>query len=230
MTVVIQSIALLLLLTVSGLTADWKPLLNGKNLDGWEVIGDGQWTVMGDGTLLGQRIGDYRKVLVPGGPLPTPEQFKSWVDTQSWLYTVRNDFGEFDLDLDYWTKTTGNSGVSLRDPTRAKWGVTTPPDYKRTPSKMGYEIQINNRFPDPHPSGSIYGFVDAPKDAQHEDDWNHMEISSRNEKITIRLNGRVVAEHAGDPQRPKSGPIGLQLHDQFSIIMFRNIRIRELGR
>ena len=53
-----------------------------------------------------------------------------------------------------------------------------------TPSKIGYEIQINNRFPDPHPSGSIYGFMDAPKDAQREDDWNAMDISSRNDKIT----------------------------------------------
>src|SRR5271155_2360258 len=77
--------------------ADDRPLFNGKNLDGWEVIGDGQWTVMADGTLLGQRIGDLRKVLVPGGPFATPTQFKSWVDTQSWLYTVRNDFGQFDL-------------------------------------------------------------------------------------------------------------------------------------
>ena len=23
---------------------DWRPLLNGKNLDGWEIIGDGAWT------------------------------------------------------------------------------------------------------------------------------------------------------------------------------------------
>ncbi len=224
-----QSIIAVALFCLGSLSAaDWKPLINGKNLDGWEVIGDGQWTVMADGSLLGQRTGDLRKMLVPGGPLPTPLQFKAWVDTQSWLYTVRNDFGEFDLELEYWTKTSGNSGVSLRDPTRAKWGVTTPPDYKRTPSKMGYEIQINNRFPDRHPSGSIYGFVDSPKDSQREDDWNKMEIGSRNDKITIRLNGRVVAEHAGDPLRPKTGPIGLQLHDQFSLIMFRNLRIREL--
>jgi len=54
-------------------------------------------------------------MLVPGGPLPTPAQFKGWVDTQSWLYTTRNDFAEFDLHLEYWTKTTGNSGVSIRD-------------------------------------------------------------------------------------------------------------------
>ena len=210
--------------------ADEKPLFNGKNLDGWEVIGDGQWTVMADGTLLGQRIADLRKMLVPGGPFTTPEQFKGWVDTQSWLYTVRNDFGEFDLHLEYWTKTTGNSGVSIRDTSRAKSAIITPPDYTHTPSKIGYEIQINNRFPDPHPSGSIYGFVDAPKDAQHDDDWNSMDISSRNAKITVSLNGRVVAEHPGDPQRSKVGPIGLQMHDQFSIIQFRNIRIREVGR
>src|SRR5437773_12323581 len=100
--------------------------------------------------------------------------------------------------LEYWTKTTGNSGVSIRDTSRAKWGIVTPPDYKRTPSKIGYEIQINNRFPDPHPSGSIYGFMDAPKDANRDDDWNAMDIISRNDKITIKLNGRVVAEHAGD--------------------------------
>ena len=204
------------------------PFFNGKNLDGWEIIGDGQWTVMADGTLLGQRIGDLRKMMA--GRRCTPAQFYGWVDTQSWLYTRRNDFGEFDLHLEYWTKTTGNSGVSIRDTSRAKWAITTPPDYTRTPSKIGYEIQINNRFPDPHPSGSIYGFVDAPKDAQHDDDWNAMDILSRNDKITMKLNGRVVAEHAGDPKRSKTGPIGLQMHDQFSIIMFRNMRIREIGR
>jgi hypothetical protein len=207
-----------------------KPLFNGKNLDGWEIIGDGQWTVMADGTLVGQRITDLRKQLVPGGPLATPAQFKSWVDAQSWLYTKRNDFGEFDLHLEYWTKTSGNSGVSIRDTSRAQWGVISPPDYKKTPSKIGYEIQINNRFPDPHPSGSIYGFVDAPKDAQRDDDWNAMDIISRKDRITIKLNGRVVAQDPGDPARPQTGPIGLQLHDQFSIIQFRNIRIAELGK
>ena len=210
--------------------ADWKPLCNGHNLDGWEIIGDGQWTVMADGTLLGQRVADLRRMLVPGGPFADAAQFRGWVDTQSWLYTTRNDFAEFDLQLEYWTKTSGNSGVSIRDTSRAKWAVVTPPDFKRTPSKIGYEIQINNRYPDPHPSGSIYTFVDAPKDAQRNDDWNSMEISSRNDRITVRLNGRVVAEHAGDPKRAKTGPIGLQLHDQFSIIQFRNLRIRETGR
>ena len=221
---------LLALFAACSMAADPVPLINGKNLDGWEIIGDGQWTVLTDGTLVGQRTGDLRALMVPGAKFKTPQEFNAWLNSQSWLYTRRNDFGEFDLHLEYWTKTAGNSGVSIRDTSRAKWAVTIPVDYTKTPSKIGYEIQINSRYPDPHPSGSIYGFVDAPKDAQHDDDWNALDISSRNDKITVSLNGRIVAEHPGDPARSKTGPIGLQLHDQFSIAQFRNIRIREVGR
>ena len=209
------------------LAAD-QPLFNGKNLDGWEVIGDGQWTVMADGTLLGQSVVDLRKVMGSGGK--TKAEYVAWETTQSWLYTKRSDFGEFDLHVEFWTRTNGNSGISIRDSSRAQWGVTTPPDYTRTPSKIGYEIQINNRYPDPHPTGSIYGFADAKPGAMRDDDWNSLDISSRKEKISVRLNGRLVAEHAGDPARPKTGPIGLQLHDRFSLTMFRNIRIHELAK
>ena len=56
------------------------PLFNGRNLDGWESIGDGQWTVMADGTLLGQRTGDLRKMLAPGGPLAEARSWKGWID------------------------------------------------------------------------------------------------------------------------------------------------------
>ena len=42
---------LLALPLLFALAAD-VPLFNGKNLDGWEIVGDGQWTVMRDGTLL----------------------------------------------------------------------------------------------------------------------------------------------------------------------------------
>jgi hypothetical protein len=225
-TVPMRFALVLLLWAAPAFAADPVPMFNGKNLDGWEVIGDGQWTVMRDGTIVGQRTADFRKLFAPGATSPG----RGWIDTQSWLYTTRNDYGEFDLHLEYWTKSHGNSGVSIRDTSRGKWGIVTPPDYTKTPSKIGYEIQINNRYPDPHPSGSIYGFADAPKDSQRDDDWNAMDIVSRKDKITVSINGRVVAEHAGDPNRSKIGPIGLQLHDQFSIVLFRNVRIRELGR
>ena len=122
----------------------------------------------------------------------------------------------------------GNSGVSIRDMSRARWAVIAPVDFKKTPSKTGYEIQINNQYPDPHPTGSIYGFMDAKTGVQLDDEWNTLDIESRNTGIRVLVNGVLVAEHAGDPARSKTGPIGLQLHDQFSVIQFRDVRIREI--
>lgn len=188
--------------------SDWIPLFDGKTLEGWEVIGEGVWTVMSDGTLLGQC--DPRKPCLH----------------QSWLYT-KKEFGEFDLYLEFWTRLGGNSGVSIRDTSRARWAVGTEWDPNRTPSHIGYEIQISNGYPDRYPTGSIYLLAPA-KDPDMRNDWNTLEIESRFDRIRVKLNGKLVAEHPGLPDRPKVGPIGLQLHDRNSIVMFRNIRIREI--
>lgn len=79
-----------------------------------------------------------------------------------------------------------------------------------------------------YPSGSIYLFAPAAFGHEKANDWNSLDIESRNNGIVVKLNGHEVARHAGDPARPKSGPIGLQLHDRFNAIQFRDIRIREI--
>lgn len=190
-------------------SADWVDLFNGKNLDGWESIGDGLWTVMRDGTLLGQR------------DLKTAQH-------QAWLYTTR-DYNQFDLHLEWWTRQHGNSGVSIRDSSRGRYSMPPAWDPNRTPSHIGYEIQIDNGSPDdPYPSGSIYLFDRAKTGFQFDNDWNAMDIESRNEIIRVKLNGHPVAQYPGAPGRPKTGPIGLQLHDPTTVAMFRHIRIREI--
>jgi 3-keto-disaccharide hydrolase len=183
-------------------------LLSGS-LDGWQVVGDGIWTVMRDGTLVGQR--DPNKA-----------------EHQSWLYTIKNDYAEFDLHLEWWTKVGGNSGVSIRDSSRGLYAVGATYDEKRTPSHIGYEIQISNGYPDQFASGSVYLFDAAKPGHQIENDWNAMDIESRDDMIRVKLNGALVSQYAGEPGRPKTGPIGLQLHDKTSLVMFRNIRIKEL--
>lgn len=215
-----------LALVCAGANAQWVDLFNKKDLTGWEVIGNSVWTAWKDGTLVGER--DLRPVLHEAPFLSGGVSYRSWINTQSWLYTRRNDFPQFDLSLEYWVRAGGNSGISIRDTSRAQWAVTTPADFKRTPSKIGYEIQINNGYPDKFPTGSIYTFVSAKTGVQVDNQWNRLEIESRDDLIRVKLNGVVVAEHPGDPQRSKTGPIGLQLHDQFSTAMFRNIRIREI--
>jgi len=204
--------------------AQWVNLIS-PDLSAWEPSGDAVWKVMRDGTLVGQRD------IVRNKPVQgwTKEQYDQWLYTQAWLYT-RRDFDEYDLHLEYWLRWGGNSGVSIRDGSRARYAVSTPPDFHRTPARVAYEIQLSNHYPDNYPSGSIYLFAKAKPGSEFEDEWNSMDIEVRAAGIRVRLNGDLVAEHPGDPARPKTGPIGLQLHDQYTVAMFRNIRIREAGK
>ena len=146
---------------------------------------------------------------------------------QSWLYT-KQEFGEFDLHVEWWTRKGGNSGVSLRDTSRAIHSTIGPQtDKNKTPSHVGYEIQISNGYKDKYPSGSVYLFDVAKTGGQHEDDWNTFDIEVRDSGIKVKLNGELVSQYAGEPGRPLKGPIGLQLHDPTSLVMFRNIRIKQ---
>jgi hypothetical protein len=67
---------------------EWLSLFNGKDREGWEVIGDGKWDVV-DGVLKadGKGVG--------------------------WLAS-RRSFADFELELQYRLPLRGNSGVFLR--------------------------------------------------------------------------------------------------------------------
>jgi len=224
----------LLLLPCLVAAQDWHPLFNGKNLDGWEKRGECTWTVLPDGVLLGQRSH-------PGEPAAawpvTHAQYESWFYRQAWLYTTRS-FGEFDLHVEYIIPPKANSGVSIRDNSRAHYAIDEPDSARpelagpvhSTPAHIGYEIQIiDGGAAEKYPTGSVYTFAAASTGLQRDGEWNSLDIESRRTGIRVKVNGKLAAEYAGDPARSLSGPIGLQLHDQFTFAMFRNIRIREVS-
>lgn len=143
-----------------------------------------------------------------------------------WLYTSR-DFDDYDLHLECWASTPGNSGISIQDLSEARCGVADRPDFTCTPTWLGYEIQINTESSDQWSTGSIYRLAQARRGIELIGEWNRMNIESRADLIRVYVNGELASEHPGDPARPKEGPIGLQLHDLHSFVMFRNIRILE---
>ena len=215
--------AVLLAAVVPSAAAEWRDLFNGRNLDGWEVRGESIWTVLAPGMLIGQRP---NAGLNPLNAWPIgAEEYRRWFNEQSWLYTLEQ-FEEFDLRLDYWLPPGANSGVSIRDTSRARYAIGR--ERSANPSHIGYEIQLVNPDEGEYGSGSVYLFAPAKRGFQRPDAWNTLEIQSRHKQIRVLLNGVPVAESPGDPRRPMIGPIGLQLHDRFSWIMFRNIRIREI--
>lgn len=199
---------------------DFDNLL-GKDLSQWESVGDGIWKLTPDGILLGHRsVTDDSQAIIEGA------SFTAWQSSQAWLCT-KKDYGEFDLHLDYFVGAPGNSGVSIRDPSRGQFAVTVPLDADRTPAHVGYEIQISAGGSDQWPTGSIYGVERARTGVQKLDAWNSLNIESRRSGIRVLVNGMVVAEHPGLPDRPLTGPIGLQLHDRGSVVMFRDIWLME---
>ena len=64
-----RTLCVLLLACAPSFCADLE-LFNHRSLDGWELIGDGIWHVLSDGTLIGER--DLRPVLrdAPSGQTP----------------------------------------------------------------------------------------------------------------------------------------------------------------
>jgi hypothetical protein len=212
---------LLMIVPLVGFAQERK--LIDPDLKAWQINGDGIWTVLKDGTLIGQRPHPSGKTPL-GAPFPVDaKQYGRWVGAQAWLYT-NDEFDEFDLHVEYWLPIGGNSGVSIRDSSRGKQSYGPPPN--KTPAHIGYEIQLLDAADAKNPSGSIYDVAPAPGGLELRNDWNVMDISSRHDRIRVRLNGKPAAESPGVEGRPLKGPIGLQLHDAFSWVLFRNIRIR----
>ena len=90
-----------------------------------------------------------------------------------------------------------------------------------------YEIQIQDDRDPEHRTGSNYGFVPAIKLASRPaGEWNNYEIIVVGQQYVIRLNGETVCEFTGN--RALEGYIGLQNHDDKSIVSFRNVRIKKL--
>jgi hypothetical protein len=194
-------IATLVLMTA--LAQDFKPLFNGKDLDGWEAVAGSIdcWTFE-DG-----------KVVCKGGK-------------GGWLCT-KEEYGDFEIELEYNVPPSGNSGVYIRTPREGH------------PSKDGMEIQILDDDADIHKNikpvqhtASIYGVVPPAKPAQKKaGEWNSMKIRCKGDQVTVTLNGEKVvdadvSQYEELKKRPRKGYIGLQNHG--SRLEFRNVRLRKL--
>jgi hypothetical protein len=194
---------LMIVLAVLALRDDLAPLFNGKDLSGWEAVG-------GPADCWAWEDG---KVVCKGGK-------------GGWLCT-KDQYGDFELEVEYNCPKDGNSGVFIRAP---REGHT---------SKVGMEIQIldddaeihKNIKPFQH-TASIYGVVAPSKPAQRKaGEWNTMRIFCKGDQVTVTLNGEKVVDadmsaYEDLKGRPRKGYIGLQNHG--SGLEFRNVRLKKI--
>jgi type 1 glutamine amidotransferase len=194
------------LMAPAGAAEGLVPLFDGKSLQGWRGKSE-LWSVK-DGAIVGST---------------KPEGIK-----ENTFLVYEKPFEDFILTLDFHFEG-GNSGIQFRSAQ-----VDKPGDYVIA----GYQADIGDGY-----YGSLYderrrGMLSAarqdwvlrfPKNLMKEE-WNHYEVHSIGNQITLKLNGLVTAEYTEkDDSIPRSGVIALQLHAGGPMeVRFKNIQVEEI--
>lgn len=210
--------------------AGFKPIFDGKSLEGWDCDTD-FWRVE-NGEIIGETKVDHQ---------PKQNIFCIWKGGKP---------GDFELKLQY--KMTGvndgNSGIQYRSierPDVAKWvleGYQADIDLKQRYTGQIYEERgrgflarrgMMAEVPGDGQPGSIgtLGTEDELKAFIHSDDWNDIHIIARGNVIVQLINGHVMSSVIDDDPKGRrmSGAIGIQLHRLPNCSMkmeSRNIRLK----
>jgi Domain of Unknown Function (DUF1080) len=201
----------------SGSAAEWRSLFDGRSLAAWRGYKRADvpagWQVV-DGALT--RAGR-------GGDIVTTDEF-----------------GDFELALEWKVAPGGNSGIMYRVTEEAE-----------APYETGPEMQVldDARHPDGRSpltsAGALYGLYPAPRGAvKAAGEWNAARVVVRGNHVEHWLNGVKTAEaeigsddwnrRVADSKfrqwpgfaKASRGHIALQDHGDW--VAYRNIRIREL--
>jgi hypothetical protein len=197
--------------------AGWRLLFDGRTTSGWRAYGADSmpsgWQVV-DGVLT--RVSRAADII------------------------TRDQFGDFELMIDWKVEPGGNSGVFYRAVEGLEWIYHGAPEYQ----VLDDERHRDGR--DPRTSaGAAYGLYAVPRGiVRPAGEWNTARIVARGNHIEHWLNGQKTADYelwsdewkdlvakskfSAWPAYAKAarGHIGLQEHG--GRIEFRNIKIREL--
>ena len=176
----------------------WRPLWDGKTLDGWHAIGKGDWKII-DGAIRGTH----------------PKQEKEFGHLVS-----DNVYNDFSVRLKY-KAVKGNSGLYFRIEEKGFSGVTgfqAEIDPEKDAGGL-YETNGRSWVSQPKPEDVKRWFKPG--------EWNEMTVSAHGGHIIVQVNGIKSAELKNDPGR-RSGKFALQVHGgQDCEVWFKDIEISQ---
>lgn len=181
---------------------EFRPLFNGKDLEGWAATQPELWSVK-DGMIIGkQKTGQLKKNTF----LATREIYANFVLKAS----VRL------------IKDEGNSGIQFRTLIHEDG---TARGYQADVAKGYWGLLLEEGSPDrliiKRPAAAAVQTVKS-------DDWNDYVITARGHHITLELNG-VKSVDLDDPSGGLTGVIALQIHTGPGMeVQYKDIRIKEL--
>jgi len=205
--------------------SDWIKLFDGKTLNGWMHYNGSHRFTVEDGAIVGTTV---------------PNSANSFLCT-------KQEFGDFELEIEVWVDVVTNSGIQFRSQTRPE---TIGNDWGSTMGRVfgpQAEIRRGGKPGDPT-TGVFYGealgtgwlsskeTIERGHDFYRNEDWNQLRIVAEGPRMRSWVNGHLVDDITREDvfRKHAKGFIGLQVHGikgQGPFVMkFRNIRIRPLGR
>ena len=179
--------------------SSWKPLMDGKTLNGWHPVGDGKWTVE-NGSFVGRA--NKEKLY---GLLVSDKPFSN--------FTVRFKF----------KCLTGDSGFYIRtiiEPPEKAHGLQVQVGPPNTGTGGIYESYGRKWIP-------AKPAAEEEKKYLKPDDWNDMTIAAHGDHIVVHVNGIQSTELKNDPGRPE-GHFALQMHAGCVMeVQFKEIEIQD---
>jgi alpha-3'-ketoglucosidase len=205
-------------LTAAEKAAGWRLLFDGKSTAGWRAYGadtmPAGWQAV-DGSLA--RVSRAADII------------------------TKDQFGDFELTLDWKLEARGNSGLFYRAVEGLEWIYMGAPEYQ-----LLDDAGHNDGKSPLTSAGSLYGLYPVPRGVvKPAGEWNSARVVAHGTHVEHWLNGQKVVEYeqgspdwakrvagskfANWPQYGKAmrGYIGLQEHGGRG--EFRNIKIRTLN-
>jgi hypothetical protein len=205
--------------------AGFKPIFNGKDLEGWS--GKPGWWRVEDGAITAESTAERPCV---------KHNYLIWTGGQP---------GDFELRLDYrLIGAGGNSGIQFRSETRPDWDT-----YGYQADIEGGDQWTGCLFE--HARGGVamrgervriardgtravepLGDPAALLRAVRKDDWNSYRITAVGDTITLAINDVIMCQaiDGQEGRAARAGIIAFQMHPGPPMkVRFRNVRLKDLG-
>jgi len=207
--------------------AGFKPIFDGKTLDGWKAPNMSYWSVR-DGTITAEST------------LDNP------VKTNQFLFWEAGDVDDFELKLKYRISGTdrANSGIQVRSRVAPEGhAVGYQADIDRAGKYAGALYDERGRGmlaqrgqktvigSDGKMAKTALGDAAALMNIINLDGWNEYHIIARGNRITLRVNGKTTADVLDNEQKNRelSGVLALQLHVGPPMkVEFKDIQMKRL--
>jgi type 1 glutamine amidotransferase len=205
----------------------FKPIFDGKTLNGWD--GDPQFWKVEDGAITGQTTS------------------ANDLDYNTFIVWLGGDLDDFELTLEY-RIMSGNSGIQYRSfpvPENGKWAyggyqadleagdefsgnMWTEHD-RGILAERGQKTTVGDDH-QPKVTGET-GDPDELNDKINKLDWNTYRVVARGFHFTHEINGHLMVDVTDNDKagRHRAGPLCLQLHEGPAMkVQFRNIKLKRL--